>query len=168
MRPELNRRDFHKLTAAAVGGILAGSTLGCGREEKPKAGQKPAGANTGHGVDEGGSSVAQSTENDWLGDVHVCRGLNACKNKGKPGTTNECAGQGACHTLKSDHSCHGENDCKFQGGCGSTAGRNECAKKGNCSVPLMDDAWKGARAAFEEAMKKTGKKFGDPPPAAES
>ena len=154
MRPELNRRDFHKLTAAAVGGILAGRRLGCGREEKKKAGQK--------------TGVAQSTENDWLGDVHVCRGLNACKNKGKPGTTNECAGQGACHTLKSDHSCHGENDCKFQGGCGSTAGRNECAKKGNCSVPLMDDAWKGARAAFEEAMKKAGKKFGDPPPAAES
>lgn len=169
MRSEYNRRDFHRLTAAAVGGILAGSMIGCSEDKpKPKA-PTGTGANAKHDPDDKNATKDASKDvnavaaNDWLGDVHVCRGLNACKNKGKKGTMNECAGRGECQTLAAEHGCSGMNDCKNQGGCGATAGRNECKTKGGCHVPLMEDAWKDARVAFEAAMKKAGKPVGDAP-----
>jgi hypothetical protein len=165
MTSNLSRRDFHKLTAAAVGGILAGTTLGCGTDEKAKSTKSPAGANAKHGTDEKDSATKSDGEvaaNDWLGDKHVCRGLNACKNKGASGM-NECAGRGTCASFQ--HMCGGSNDCKFQGGCGTDAGRNSCKQQGKCHVPLMEDAWKDARAAFVDAMKKAGKPVGDAPPA---
>jgi hypothetical protein len=167
MSRDFNRRDFHRPTAAAVGGILAGSTLGCGKDEKPKATKAPGGANTKHGVDDKESPAkgeAQAAVNDWLGDTHVCRGLNACKGKGADGK-NDCAGKGTCFTPSIAHGCGGQNNCKFQGGCGTTAGQNECKQKGGCHLPLMEDAWKGARAAFDSAMKKAGKTAGDAPAA---
>lgn len=95
-----------------------------------------------------------------LQDPNTCRGLNACKGKGKG--EHDCAGQSACATAEA-HSCKGDNACKGQGGCGSTAGQNECKGQGECGVPLGDSAWKKARAAFEKAAKKTGLKIGAAP-----
>ena len=100
-----------------------------------------------------------------MADVHVCRGLNACKGKGAGGE-NECAGQGACATAEHHH-CHFQNACKGQGGCGETAGMNECKGKGECAVPLMEKTWTEARARFEEKMQSAGKEVGAAPePAA--
>lgn len=141
-----NRRDFSKLTMAALGGAVAGSAM-TGRvwaEDK-----------------EEGSLL--------LREPHVCRGLNTCK--GKAGCKsakheckgmNECAGQGGCATAEK-HSCHGDNACKGQGGCGEKPGENACKGKGDCAVPLKEKTWKTARKNFEAAMKKAGKKFGDAP-----
>ena len=136
---ELNRRDFQRLTMAALGGALAGAELGYAAEEKDK-----------------------EEKNPLLVEPHVCRGLNTCKEKGA-GKKNACAGQGTCATAKA-HTCHGKNDCKGQGGCESNPGENACKGKGNCGVPLSDGAWKKARKRFEELMKKEGKKVGDAPP----
>jgi hypothetical protein len=133
----LNRRAFHKLTAAAFTGMLLGSTL---------------------------QSRAADASHDptlLLGDKHVCRGLNTCKSKGKV-TDNSCAGTGKCATYES-HGCSGSNSCKGQGGCGEYPGQNTCKAHGECSVPLDDKTWAKARKAFEKQMKKAGKTFGDAP-----
>jgi hypothetical protein len=131
----LDRRAFHKLAVAALGGIVAGVT-GCAKKAPPEA----------------------STDKD----AHVCRGLNACKGKGKGGA-NACAGQGACATV-AEHTCNGENQCKGLGGCKETAGQNACKGKGECAVPLKDKTWEKARKKFEEAMKPKGKEIGEAPP----
>ena len=100
----MNRRDFAKLTAAALGGLLAGAGLTEGAAKKPKKKdpKKPL----------------------FLQEPHVCRGLNTCKGKGKGGK-NDCAGQGACATAKA-HTCGGDNDCAGLGGCGEHPGENAC------------------------------------------
>ena len=138
---DFNRRDFHKLTVAAFGGMVAGSIAGCSPAPTgaPKPGT-PAGTTQSKGSPT--SKDEKVAENDWLGKTHVCRGLNACKNQGKSGQ-NECAGQGTCATAKA-HSCHAANDCKFQGGCGETAGRNACKSMGECAVPLPKLTWNSA------------------------
>jgi len=133
----LNRREFAKLTAAAVGGVVAGTAVS--------------------GVVEG--SIVD--ESPLLSGKNVCRGLNP-KCGGHKGGNNACAGQGACYTANK-HTCHGSNDCKGQGGCGARPGENACKGKGECGVPLSDSAWKRARANFETAMKAAGKKFGPAP-----
>ncbi len=143
----LNRRDVIRLSMAALGGLISGTLIGCGGKDKAGSNLKGAG----------------DTADLLLNDPHVCRGINTCKNKGKPGTTNECAGQGTCATVAS-HDCNGMNDCKGQGGCGEHPGENACKGKGNCAVPLSDKTWPKARKRFEELMTKAGKKFGDPPP----
>jgi hypothetical protein len=156
-RSEMHRRDFHKLTAAALGGIVAGSVAGCGgKTEKTKTGEKTGDEEEGHVHDD--TLILQAK--------HICRGINMCKGQGKGGD-NACAGQGACATAKA-HSCHGKNECKGQGGCGGHIGINECAGKGECAVPLTDASkWKVARETFEEAMKEKhpDKKIGDAPAA---
>jgi len=121
----LDRRDFNKLTSAAIGGLAAGTILGCGSEP-------PA-----------GPAVTPTA----AGDVHLCRGLNECKGQGKGGD-NACRGQGTCHTAK-EAKCGGENECKGLGGCGDTVGANECKGQGGCHVPLMDGAWKKLREKKE-------------------
>ncbi len=161
---DLNRRDFHRLTMAAFGGVLAGTISGCGDQTKPAAPAKPATTPSGAGTDakpakpdepEGGEEVAQVE-----GDPHACSGLNACKNQGATGK-NDCAGQGVCATKAWYHSCGGHNDCKGQGGCGDTATMNDCKGQGACHIPLMDVAWKTARKHFEEKMKEEGKEVGE-------
>ena len=132
---EPNRRDFGKLTAAALGGLVAGAAIAQEKKEEKK--------------------------NPLLTDKHVCRGLNTCKGKGKGGK-NECAGMGACAVAK-DHTCSGDNECRGQGGCGEMPGENECKTKGACHVPLTDKAWTKARKRFEELMTKEGKKVGPAP-----
>ena len=133
----LNRREFAKLTAAAVGGVVAGTAVS--------------------GVVEG--SIVD--ESPLLSGKNVWRGLNP-KCGGHKGGNNACAGQGAWVTANK-HTCHGSNDCKGQGGCGARPGENACKGMGECGVPLNDSAWKRARANFETAMKAADKKFGPPP-----
>jgi len=143
--PERNmdRRDFHALTAAAIGGLAAGALLGCTGE---------------NGAVPGGASAA-------AGDKHLCRGLNECKGQGVGGK-NDCRGQGSCATV-AKHSCGGQNDCKGLGGCGDTVGANECEGKGGCQVPLMEGAWDTLRKRREGEWAANKAEFADPPAKAE-
>ena len=142
-KSDLNRRDFQRLSMAALGGLVVG------------AGMQPT-----------TSAAADDKPKSLLDEPHVCRGLNACKGKGGCGGTakkNACAGQGGCATAEK-HDCGGSNACKGQGGCGATPGENACKGKGACAVPIIHDAaWEKVRARFEEAMKKAGKKYGPAP-----
>lgn len=152
----LDRRDFHKLTLAALGGMMAGTTIGCGGGANPGgATQVTPAAGTG--------TATELTEAEKLiiDEPHVCRGLNSCKGLGRS-KDNDCAGLGTCASM-ADASCGGNNECKGQGGCGELPGMNSCKGKGACHIPLMEHAWDTARTAFETAMKKSGKKFGPAP-----
>lgn len=133
-RIDLDRRDFNRLTAAALGGLASGSLLGCGQG--------------------GGTAVAKA-------DLHLCRGLNECKGLGKDGK-NECRGQGTCATAK-EHSCGGHNECKGLGGCGETVGANDCKTKGGCHVPLMESAWDTLRKRKEAEWTEKKLAVGQPP-----
>lgn len=107
-KPELNRRDFQRLTLAAMGGLAVGATA-------PRL-------------------AAAAEGKSLLEEPHVCRGLNTCKNKSGCGETkgkNACAGQGGCATAEK-HDCKGQNTCKGQGGCGENPGENTCKAKGGC------------------------------------
>lgn len=167
-RPEINRRDFTRLTFAAFGGMVAGSSLtGCqpkntSAPETPASSESEAGSTTkdehDHDHAEGDKDVSL-----LMSEPHVCRGLNTCKGK-HGGVENDCAGLGACASV-AKHTCSGANECKGQGGCGTNPGMNSCKGKGGCSVPLMEGAWKLARAEFEKSMKKAGKKVGAAPAA---
>src|SRR5262245_34075510 len=149
--PELNRRDFHRLTMAAFGGVVAGTLSGCGDEKPQGTGPSPAGAGTKTSpARRGGDEVAAVK-----GEPHACHGLNACKNQGASGK-NDCAGQGTCATKEWYHSCAGQNDCKGQGGCGPEATQNDCKQKGGCHIPLMKSAWESARKHREEQMERAG------------
>lgn len=139
---QLNRRDFQRLSMAALGGMLAGAGAVDAAEEKED----------------------KKKKNPLLTEPHVCRGLNACKGKGVD-KKNACAGQGACATVK-HHSCGSQNACRGQGGCGAHPGENECKGMGSCSVPLhAGKTWERTRKRFEELMKKEGKKVGPAPKA---
>ena len=172
MQDDLNRRDFHKLTMAALGGAFAGagalSISGCSKPETPPAppAAKPetptVASADGPPADEAGGPTLEPQVAAAEAEVHVCRGLNTCKGKGADGK-NECAGQGACASESTHHTCGGNNACKNQGGCGDTAARNSCKGEGGCHVPLMSSAWKGARKHFEETLKAQGKEFGPAP-----
>ena len=140
----LNRRDFQRLTAAAVGGLMAGASL----------------SSNALGAD---APKKDKDKNPMLGEPHVCRGINMCKSLGAS-KDNACAGQGACATAKA-HGCHADNECRGQGGCGAKPGENSCKAKGECAVPMSGKTWKKARARFEELMTKEGKKVGPAPPA---
>lgn len=159
--PELTRREFQALSAAALGGLLTGVLSGCG--EPPAV--NPAGAKGAAGPGQGEKGSPGNTEEfDMLAsDVHVCRGLNTCRGRGLGGE-NSCAGQGDCATPSAHHDCGGSNECKGLGGCGETAGRNSCKGQGGCHVPLMAFAWTDARQHFEAQMKRAGKEFGAAPP----
>lgn len=158
---ELNRRNFNRLTMAAFGGVVAGTVVGCGGDEKPAAPATPPARNaTADTADKPKGDEVASVK----GEPHACRGLNSCKDQGSSGK-NDCAGQGECATKSWEHSCSGSNDCKGQGGCGDNAIQNECKGKGGCHVPLMSSVWDKARKHFEETMKEGGKEVGDAPPA---
>jgi hypothetical protein len=135
MQNQFSRREFNKLTSAALGGMAAGTWIGCSSATK---------------------------EAKAAADVHVCRGLNACKSQGADGK-NACAGQGTCATVH--HGCAQQNDCKQQGGCGETPGENDCKTKGGCEVPVTGDMWTKARAKFEARMKEQSKQVGEAPAA---
>jgi len=153
LEPKLTRRQMTRFVVAALGGLATG--CGGGAKQTPDGGAPAAGAAGGDGKTTSAPTI--------LSDPHVCRGINTCKNKGKSGTTNECAGQGHCATAAA-HDCNGQNTCRGQGGCGEHPGENECKGKGSCEVPLSDKTWPKARATFEQAMNAAGKKFGAAPP----
>ncbi len=166
-RTELNRRDFHRLSAAALGGVVTGSLIGCTGQQgaDEAAGTIPADGAVGTG----GASATDTAAGDaghqvalLMEEPHVCRGLNSCKGTGSS-KDNACAGQGSCASAE-HHACHAANKCKGQGGCGEHPGQNSCEGKGECSVPLMDGAWEKARAAFEQAMQAASKDIGAAPP----
>jgi hypothetical protein len=168
-QPDMNRRDFTRWTAAAFGGVVAGSMAGCAGESgtqtpAPATGESGAAA-TGEGdrnAAESGAAAEGSHDVAYLiEEPHVCRGLNTCEGKGAGGD-NACAGQGTCHTANK-HTCHYENECKGQGGCGANPGQNACKAKGECAVPLGKSTWETARAAFEKAMADAGKQVGAAP-----
>ncbi len=133
---QLNRRQFQRLTGAALGGMMIGATMAKGAA--PAAEPSP-----------------------MFVDKHICRGINTCKGKGASGK-NDCAGQGSC-ALAQKHGCHADNACKGQGGCGEHPGENSCKGQGACAVPLTDATWKKARARFEQLMTAANKKFGSAP-----
>lgn len=167
-RTELSRRDFARLTAAAFGGVVAGSMAGCGRSadtDTAGGGAAPPAegdAATGGAADTAtGAGAATEEVSLLIQEPHICRGLNTCEGKGKSGD-NACAGQGTCASV--EHTCAGQNDCKGQGGCGGEHGTNACKGQGGCAVPL-EHGWEAVRKKFEEAMQKAGKTFGDAPAA---
>jgi len=137
----MNRRDFNKLAAAALGGLAIGADR-IQAEDKPKKKdvEKPL----------------------LLQEPNVCRGLNPSCKAEYMGKENECAGQAFGPSAKA-HECKGHNDCAGLGGCGEKPGENKCKGMGSCAVPLKDAAWTKARKNFEVAMKKADKKFGPAP-----
>src|SRR5262245_54140748 len=126
-RSLLNRRDFQRLMAAALGGLAAGSALN-------------------HSAEAADAPKKDKNKNPMLGEPHVCRGINMCKGLGAS-KDNACAGQGQCATAKA-HSCHADNECRGQGGCGAKPGENNCKGMGECGVPMASKTWKKARARF--------------------
>lgn len=114
-------------------------------------------------------------------ELHVCMGLNSCKNAGYSGN-NDCAGKGDCSTAVG-HPCHTLNACKGQGGCGIFGtteelchpGENDCRYQGSCGVPILSSrfmaqgpnkglsVWQLARIRFEEKRRASGKSFGEAP-----
>jgi hypothetical protein len=150
----LDRRDFHRLSAAALGGLAAGGLIGCSRPE-------------GGPVMETAGKAEPASETQLVkADVHLCRGLNDCKSLGNGGK-NECRGQGSCATVK-EHSCGGQNDCKGLGGCGETVGKNDCKGQGGCHVPLMEGAWKTLRERKEGEWKEKNLPVGVAPEPAKA
>lgn len=169
VRSNLTRRDFNKLAAAAFGGVVTGTMLGCGdkKDGEKKDGEKKDGekkdAAEGSDTKTGKGAAAGKTDEAFLlAEKHVCKGLNTCMNKGKSGE-NSCAGQGTCHTA-AEHTCHEQNQCKGEGGCGETAGINACKTQGGCDVPLKPDTWEKVRDKFETVYEaKNSKKVGAAP-----
>jgi hypothetical protein len=161
---ELNRRDFHRLSMAAMGGVMAGAIVGCEGNNAPAPAPTttPPAASTTPAAK--GTEVASTAGEAGKTEPHLCRGLNACKGQGggESAGKNACAGQGECATVK-EHTCGGENECKGLGGCGENPALNECKGKGGCHIPLMDSAWKKVRQRFEEKMKTAGKEVGPAP-----
>jgi len=164
-RSELNRRDFTRLTLAAFGGVVTGSMVGC--SSKTETDETTQTSGTPAEIPQGNQEEETTVANPWTSDTHICRGLNACKGKGV-NETGDKPGTGECATIAKHHTCHADNDCKYQGGCQESVGQNDCNGKGECGVPLSDDSWKKARAAFEKAMKTAGTEFGDSPTKKES
>ena len=145
---DLTRRDFSKLTMAA----LAGAAIGCGKASEAST---PAKAK---------AAALKEVKDDslLLNEPHVCRGLNACKGTARGGG-NACAGQGQCATAKA-HGCGGRNACKGQSGCGASPGENACKGQGHCGVPItMDPAWNKVRKALQGLAKKHGFELGPAP-----
>jgi len=157
----MDRRDFHKWTLAALSGVAAGCAKPAATPPAGDAALAPPDAEMANAGAEAADAGATDVDLLITDEPHVCRGLNACKGLGKGGD-NACAGQGACASV-ADHACGGAHECKGQAGCGETPGMNACKAHGGCHVPLMDEVWPKARAAFEAAMKKSGKEVGAAP-----
>ena len=139
MKKVFTRRDFTKLTTAALGGAVAGTTF----------------------LGSGSKTARADDDADDAASKHACRGLNECAGNGAGGE-NACAGQGTCATV--EHTCAGSNDCKYQGGCGEEPANNDCSTQGGCHVPIAnEEKWATARELFEARMTAAGKDFGEAP-----
>lgn len=168
-KPDLNRRDFARITAAALAGTMTGSLVGCGKDEPGGGSNTPPKPTTSTTEEIEQKGVAYD-EKLLLSEPHVCCGLNLCKGHGACKTAghnckgkNECAGLGKCASAEK-HVCSGLNDCKGQGGCGTNPGENSCSEKGACAVPLKPDKWKMVRAKLEKLYEaEHGKAIGAAP-----
>lgn len=147
----LTRRDFQRLTMAALGGLAAG----CQQRQEP--GAAPPGDAAATNSDT--MVAAADAKNPLLDEPHVCRGLNTCKGFG----SDSCAGRSQCATDSIKHECGTHNACRGQGGCGTNPGENACKGQGGCSVPLMDAVWERTRKRFEQLMAEQGKEVGPAP-----
>ncbi len=116
----LNRRRLFQLAVAALGGLTAGALVGCNSGQTPTADTDK--------KKEKDKKEADATPR-LLQDPHVCRGINTCKNKGKKGTTNECAGQAHCATVTA-HDCNGMNDLQGARRLRRTPGRKRMQGQG--------------------------------------
>lgn len=170
VRSNLTRRDFNKLAAAAFGGVVTGTMVGCGEKKdgEKKDGEKKDSEkkDAAEGSDSKGTAGGGGGDTDvalLLKEPHVCKGLNACQGKGKGGD-NACAGQSTCATAEKS-GCHDDNKCKGQGGCDETAGINACNNKGACGVPLKKETWTKVHEKFKVAWEKANepKTLGAPP-----
>lgn len=206
-QPPLDRRDFSRLSIAALGGAWAGATAlaqspprpivpppeaPTASKPSPPPSPKPDNVKPDRAKSDGakadqaktdGTAPADSAAEEKPGgvtnapekrkadaerpkEIHICRGLNTCKGRGKSGT-NKCAGRGDCATtLNAPHECATGNACKGQGGCGPTAGKNQCAGYGDGCVPLLEDEeWPRLRREFEYRMKRLRRPIGPAPPS---
>lgn len=152
---DLKRRDFSKLTLAALGGLVSGTAIGCSGDADTSAPPTSGDHDASTPDHDAGDSQAVA--------AHACRGLNDCKS-----ADNDCRGQGSCATKAWHHGCAGQNECKGQGGCGETALKNECKGQGECAVPLMDNVWEPAREEMEAKWKAADQAFGAAPAKSES
>ncbi|MGK5543162.1 hypothetical protein ACSNOH_00170 [Streptomyces sp. URMC 127] len=129
---------------------------------------------------EAGPERAEPRDQQDAIELHVCKGLNACKGHGFGGT-GDMAGTGECATVF--HVCHGHNECRGQGGCGyagsdaeqAKPGDQECRWNGSCASPINESrvhaagpyrgtsVWKRARKLFEQRMYEAGVPFGPSP-----
>ena len=139
---QMNRRDFQRLTAAALGGVIGGSMHApprrCGRR---------------HGEVAAGRTPRLSRAEHLQGEKRLRRDQRQERHV----PAKAAAPRPRSTTAKA------RIPAKGQGGCGEHPGENTCKAKGSCEVPLKDKAWDKARANFEAAMKKAGKKFGPAP-----
>jgi membrane protein involved in colicin uptake len=187
----LDRRDFSRLSLAALGGVLSGTAAVAqttpqpiappnGPVRPPARPPRPAAAPPAADKPPADKAASDKAAADKAAadkaaadkkkkkpekpkEIHICRGLNTCQGKGKTGD-NKCAGQGLCATTTAaPHECAGANNCKGQGGCGADPGRNMCAGYGNGSVPILEDEWPRLRAEFEARMKRLKRPFGAAP-----
>jgi hypothetical protein len=172
----LDRRDFARLSVAAVGGLFAGAQAIASDPPpgKPIASPRPEANKPRAATGKPERADARSTLQDKVPaakpaakekfkEVHICRGLNTCEGKGRAGN-NKCAGQGDCATTAtSPHQCSSGNACRDQGGCGPTAGKNQCAGFGDGAVPLHEDEWPRLRKEFEARMKRLKQPIGAAP-----
>jgi hypothetical protein len=174
-RIELSRREFHRLTVAAFGGVVAGAAIGCGDngDDAGSGGGRDDETTTGDATQTDATISADNSqgngEQELVGgerpELNACLGLNQCKQYGKNPGEHDCAGYGACATAKS-HDCATKNECKYLGGCAGKSGTNECRGQGGCQMPLVpfgDESWQQARTAFEKRMKEAGVKVGAAP-----
>ena len=170
---KLTRRDFNRLTATAFGGVLAGTSIGCGGDDDASSSDT---VSDGDVTDPGDTATDAAAAGDGspangeqklaggeLPEQNACLGLNQCKEFGKNAGEHDCAGQGSCATVM--HGCRKKNSCKYLGACDGKVGSNSCKGQGGCQVPMTpgEDLWKEARAAFEKRMKTKGTEVGMAP-----
>ena len=83
-----SRRDFNRLVALAVGGMLAGASMGC---------------------------RSDGDHDDHDGDMHSCKSEDGCSASGSCKGEGGCSGADSC---KGEGGCGAKDACKGEGGCG--------------------------------------------------
>jgi hypothetical protein len=132
------------------------------------------------GAREAGVAPPVYPEDEQAVDLHVCMGLNSCRNQDKDRSA-PMAGMGTCAT--SVHVCHGDGACRGRGACGYAGpefeqahpGEQACRWNGSCASPINrsrvfsagpykgKSVWRTARNLFEARMYEAGLAFGPSP-----
>jgi hypothetical protein len=139
-----------------------------------------AGLQLREGSHEAGGARPSLTAPAKVLELHVCMGLNACRQHDASGAA-RLPGTGTCATAL--HVCHGDNECRGQGGCGyagsefeqTKPGQQTCSFNGSCASPINEcrvasagpfkgtSVWKLARKRFEARLWESGVAFGPAP-----